>query len=45
MRPFLAPRDWDRFMALVDPASPDDLLAAPDFFQARLFCLATGRVP
>jgi ubiquinone/menaquinone biosynthesis C-methylase UbiE len=45
VRDFLAPHDWNRYMELVDPASPSDLLASSDFFQSRTWYLATGRVP
>lgn len=45
VRDFLAPHDWNRYVALTDPASPEDLLASPDFFQSRTWFLATGRVP
>lgn len=43
VRDYLAPVDMQRFLSLVDPASPDDLLTQPDFFQARMSFLATGR--
>lgn len=45
VRDFLAPRDWARLAALFDPASPDYLLAHPDFFLARTYFLGLGRVP
>ncbi|HEX5501136.1 MAG TPA: methyltransferase domain-containing protein [Thermomicrobiales bacterium] len=45
LRDFLPPRDGRRFLALFDPASPDYLLASPDFFQVRTYYLAAGMVP
>jgi ubiquinone/menaquinone biosynthesis C-methylase UbiE len=43
-REWLAPADWARLEAYVDPASPDNLLSSPDFVLARTWFLATGRV-
>jgi ubiquinone/menaquinone biosynthesis C-methylase UbiE len=45
LRDYLAPRDRDAVLALVDPESTAYSLGGPDFFLCRTWLLATGRVP